>query len=266
MFKKLAIVSVLVLLLTACSPKESNNEDMNIRIASHTTPMTTVIEIATAELEAKGYTVELVSVTDNTAGNIALNNKEIDANFFQHVPYMQAFNKAHNASLVGITPIYDAIIAYYAKDLKSVGDIQEGAKVGVPNDVDNQARALLILQDNNLIKLKDGGNYASTTDDIVENTKNLEFYPVDLLTLTQAYDDVDLVFNYPTYAGKIGLLPMVDGIMIENSTSHYAISLVAREDNKDSQKIKDLEAAMTSDAVREFLLNEENARTLVPSF
>lgn len=264
MFKKIALISIAVLLLTACSSKESDGK--HIRIASHTEPMTTVIEIATKELEEKGYTVELVSVADNSAGNTALQNKEIDANFFQHVPFMEAFNKAHSANLVGVTPIYDAIIAFYGKDIKSEGEITEGMKVAIPNDVDNQARALLILQDYDLIELADGGSYSSTISDITDNRMNFEFYEVDLLTLTQAYEDVDFVFNYPTYAGKIGLFPNVDGILIENSTNHYAISLVAREDNKDSQKIKDLQEAMTSDAVREFLLNDENARTLVPSF
>lgn len=261
--KKVLLVLTLAL-LTACSSKDT--DDKVIRVASHTEPMTTVVEIAGEILKEEGYTVELVSVTDNTAGNTALASKEIDANFFQHAPFMEAFNKAHSANLVAVTPIYDAILAFYSKSYDSIDDIQENAKVGLPNDVDNQARALLMLQDQKLIALKDGGNYASTLDDIVENKLNLEFYPVDLLTLTQAYEDVDMVFNYPTYAGKIGLLPLVDGIIIENSTNHFAISLVAREDNKDSEKIKALKQAMTSDKVKEFLENEENARTLVPSF
>lgn len=263
MTKKLLLASLL--LLTACSSK-ATEDDKVIRVASHTTPMTTVVEMAKEILVEEGYTLELVSVADNTAGNIALNNKEIDANFFQHVPFMEAFNTAHKGELVGITPIYDAIIAFYSKSYDSKDAIKDGSTVGVPNDPNNLARALLLLQAQGLLSLKDGGSYTSILEDIVDNPLNLKFYPVDLLTLTQAYEDVDLVFNYPTYAGKIGLFPLVDGIMVEESTGYFAISLVAREDNKDSDKIKALTKAMTSDKIREFLTNEENSRTLVPSF
>lgn len=264
MFKKILVMSTVLFLLVGCSPKETSDKVINI--ASHTEPMTTVIEIAAKQLEEEGYEVNLIKVSDNTAGNTALNNKEVDANFFQHVPFMESFNQAHNGNLVGITPIYDAIVAYYAKDIESIEDIPMGAKVGLPNDLNNQARALLLLEQEGIIELKTPGSETSTLDDVVENPLNLDFYPVDLLTLTNAYEDVDLLFNYPTYIGNIGLTPLKDALLVEKSTSYFAISLVAREDNKDSEKIKALKAAMTSDAVKEFLTNETNAQTLVPSF
>lgn len=262
--KKIIALVIVLFLVTACSQKASGSKD--IRIASHTEPMTDVIEIAKTLLEKDGYTVELVKVADNTAGNIALNSKEIDANFFQHVPYMEAFNKAHDANLVGITPIYDAIVGYYSKDIASKEDIPVGASVGLPNDTDNQARALIILEQAGLIKLKNPGSESSTIEDVVENKLELKFVPVDLLTLTHAYEDVDFLFNYPTYISSIGLTPLKDAIIVEESTSYFAISLVAREDNKDSDKIKALKKAMTSSEVKEFLENEKNAATLVPSF
>lgn len=264
MFKKLIISSIALLVLVGCSPKES--DDKTIRIASHTTPMTTVIEIAAEILKEEGYTLELVKVSDNTAGNIALNAKEVDANFFQHVPYMESFNEAHNGTLVGIAPIYDAIVAYYSDTIKDIKDIPDGATVGLPNDLNNQARALIVLEQQGLIKLETPGSETSTIDNVVDNPLNLEFIPVDLLTLSNAYKDVDLLFNYPTYIGNIGLTPLKDALMIEESTSYFAISLVAREDNKDSEKIKALKEAMTSQEVKDFLLNEENSQTLVPSF
>lgn len=264
MFKKILFVSIAALFLVGCGPKKSDSK--TIRIASHTAPMTTVVEIATEVLAKDGYTLELVPVSDNTAGNVALHNKEIDANFFQHVPFMEAFNAAHDANLVGITPIYDAIVAYYAKDIASIDDIPEGAKVGIPNDLNNQARALILLEQQGIIKLAETGSEKSSLDDVIENSLNLEFVPVDMLTLTNAYEELDMIFNYPSYVTSIGLKPLVDGIMVEESTSFYAISLVAREDNKDSDKIKALKAAMTSQEVKDFLTNEENSQTLVPSF
>lgn len=258
------LLAFLLVFLVACSPKQS--DDKTIRIASHTSPMTDVIEIAKDLLEKEGYTLELVKVSDNTAGNIALQNKEVDANFFQHVPYMESFNQAHKANLVGITPIYDAIVGYYAKDIKSFNDIPKGAKVGIPNDLNNQARALIVLEQQELITLKTPGSETSTIEDVVSNPFELKFIPVDLLSLTNAYEDVDLLFNYPTYISAINLTPLKDALFVEESTSYFSISLVAREDNKDEEKIKALKKAMTSEEVKSFLQNDANAQTLVPSF
>lgn len=263
MFKKISFL-LFAALLVGCAPRQT--DDKVIRIASHTAPMTTVIELAMEDVEAAGYKLELVKVSDNTAGNIALQNKEVDANFFQHVPYMEAFNNAHSANLVGITPIYDAIVAYYSKDIDSIDNIPTGASVGLPNDLDNQARALLVLEQQNLITLKNPGSEQSTVDDVVENQLNLKFIPVDLLSLTNAYQDVDLLFNYPTYISSLGLTPLNDSLFMEKSTSYFAISLVAREDNQDSEKIRVLKDAMTSDKVKAFLENDDNKQTLVPSF
>ena len=267
MTKKITILLIALMALTACgSNNKTETEDKNIRVASHTEPMTTVIEIIKPLVEKEGYTVELVSVTDNTVGNTALNNKEIDANFFQHVPYMNTFNEKHNGTLTGITPIYDAIVGFYGKNIKSIDDIKENMTIGIPNDADNRGRALLILADQKLITLKDTTNYQSAQDDITSNPLNLKFQEVDLLVLNQAYDDVDLIYNYPSYIGKIGLTPNKDAAFVENSTGYYAISLIAREDNKDEEKIQILKKAMTSKKVKDFLENDKNAETLVPSF
>lgn len=264
MFKKLLLISVSSLLLVGCGPKKTDPK--TIRIASHTAPMTTVIEIAKEILAKDGYTLELVSVSDNTAGNVALHNKEVDANFFQHAPFMESFNQAHKANLVAITPIYDAIVGYYAKDITSIEDIPVGAKVGIPNDLNNQARALVVLEQHGLIALAVKGSETSTVEDVVGNPLKLEFIPVDMLSLSNTYQDVDLLFNYPTYISAIGLTPLEDALMLETSNAYFAISLVAREDNQDSEKIKVLKDAMTSQEVKDFLTNEVNKQTLIPSF
>lgn len=263
MIKKLSIVLLSLGLLSACSGKKE--EDNLIRVASHTEPMTDVVEIAKEEIKKDGYEIELVLVSDNRQPNVALNDKEVDANFFQHLPHMEDFNKSVDGTLVGITPIYDAIVGYYSNSINDIKDLKKGAKVAIPNDDANQARALAILDDHNIIRLKDGVSHSASTDDIVENPLELEFIKVALLSLNQAFEEVDLVYNYPTYIGKLGLTPLEDALLIENSDSFYSISLVAREDNKDSDKIKALKKAMTSEAVREFL-TEDHKATLVPSF
>lgn len=256
--KKLALV-FLAFVLSACSKPSDNT----IRIASHTEPMTTVIEIATKELEEKGYEVELVLVSDNTAANLALNNKEVDANFFQHVPFMNQFNAANNGTLAGVQPIYNAKVGFYSKNYSSLQELPENASIAIPNDPVNQARALVMLEKQGMITLNNPGPNSKVAD--ITNT-SYEIKEVDLLTLSHAYEEVDLVFNYPTYIKAVGLTPN-DALFLEDDASHYyAISLVAREDNIDSQKIKDLKAAMTNAEVYNFLTNETNSVTLVPSF
>lgn len=262
MFKKGLVLFTAMLMLTACGAKKDSNDKV-LKVASHMMPMTDVVEIAKEELKKEGYELELVAVSDNTQANTALNNKEIDANFFQHVPFMEMFNKSQSGTLVGIQPIYDAIVGFYSKDLKNIDELQDNAKIAIPNDAVNQARALLILQDAGLIKLKDGVQYEATLKDVVDQ-KNYQFIEVDLLTLNQAYEEVDLVFNYPTYIKQVGLTPS-DALLLEKSDGHYAISLVAREDNKDEAKIEALKKAMTSEAVRKFL-TEEHSATLTPAF
>ncbi|CAM3682029.1 MetQ/NlpA family ABC transporter substrate-binding protein [Erysipelothrix urinaevulpis] len=263
MIKKISVVLFTLVLLTACSG--AKKEDKVIKVASHMEPMTDVVNIAKEELAKEGWELELVNVSDNRQPNVALNDKEIDANFFQHIPHMEDFNKSVDGTLVGVTPIYDAIVGFYSKTYDKIEDVEKGAKVAIPNDPANEARALAILADHKIITLNDTDIRKVTTEDILENPLELEFIKVKLLTLTQAYEDVDLVYNYPTYIGKIGLTPKKDAVLIENSDSYYAISLVAREDNKDSDKIKALTKAMTSDAVRSFLVEDHDA-TLVPSF
>ncbi|HEY4537160.1 MAG TPA: MetQ/NlpA family ABC transporter substrate-binding protein [Erysipelothrix sp.] len=259
--KKLSVLLLALLVLTACGQK---NDEKIIKVASHMEPMTDVVKVAAEEIKASGYEIELINVSDNKQANVALNDGEVDANFFQHVPFMEAFNTATNGQLVGIAPIYDAKVGFYSKTFNSKDEIKEGAKVAIPNDDANQARALLILQDHKLLTLTPGKVRDARIEDIVDNPLNLEFVDVDLLTLTHAYEEVDMVFNYPTYIGKIGLKP-ADALMLENSDTYYSISLVAREDNKDSDKIKALTKAMQSEAVKNFL-ETEHGDTLVPSF
>lgn len=245
---------------------EEKKEDKIIKVASHMPPMTDVVKIAGEAIE-DGYKVELVQVNDNIQYNELLNAKEIDASFAQHEPFMQKFNKEKNGDLVMVQKIYNAKVGFYSKDYKKVADIPDGAKVALPSDVSNEGRALAILADEGLIKLKAGVGFEGTIKDVTENPKNLEWLSVDLLNLAEAYNEADvaLVYNYPTYIAKIGLAPKDALILEKNIDDRFAISLVARGDNKDSAEIKALQKAMTSDKVRDFLVEKQNA-TLVPAF
>lgn len=263
----------LVLGMAACGAQGEKAEDAKpekdkvIKVASQTMPMTDVVEVAAKEAEKDGWKVELVTVNDNIQYNELLNNKEVDANFAQHEPFMQKFNSEKDGNLVAIQKIYNAKVGFYSKDYDNVADIPEGAKVAIPNDVSNEGRALAILAEEGLIELKDGVGFEGTLKDIEKNDKKLEFMSIDLLNLAESYNekDVALVYNYPTYIAKIGLKP-ADALILEKTVDErFAISLVAREDNEDSEEIKALKKAMTSSAVKEFL-EDEHSDTLVPAF
>ncbi|WEG73752.1 MetQ/NlpA family ABC transporter substrate-binding protein [Vagococcus intermedius] len=275
MKKKLLLAAILVGLTTltvACGKnvsetKETPKKPEIIKVASHMTPMTDVVEIAGKELKKEGYELELVQVNDNIQYNELLNNKEIDANFAQHEPFMMKYNSEKKGNLVAIQKIYNAKVGFYAKDAKTIEDIPEGAKVALPSDVSNEGRALAILADAGLIKLKDGVGFDGTLKDIIDNPKKLEWLSIDLLNLAEAYyeKDVAMVYDYPTYIAKIGLSPKDALISEKNIDERFAISLVAREDNKKSKKIVALKKAMTSPAVKNFL-EKEHSDTLVPAF
>lgn len=244
-----------------------SDADTLIKVASHLPPMTDVVTTAAEVAEKEGYTIELVQVNDNVQYNRLLADGEVDANFAQHEPYMQAFNAENDADLVLLEPIYDAKVGYYSKAYASADEIPEGAKVAIPNDASNEGRALAILHEQGLLSLPEDAGFEGRIGDIVDNPLDLEFVQVDLLNLASAYDEdgIAMVYNYPTYISKVGLTP-ADAILLEETVDQrFAISLVAREDNQDSEKIEVLRRAMTSDTVRTFL-EDEHSETLLPSF
>lgn len=262
------------LLLTACgssgdagAAEEAAGEDTTIRVASHMTPMTDVVEVAAEVAAEDGWTVELVQVNDNVQYNRLLADGEVDANFAQHEPYMEAFNAEHDAELTALAPIYDAKVGFYSRDYDDVAEIPDGAKVAIPNDASNEGRALAILDEHGLISLTEGVGFEGRVSDIEENPKDLEWVQVDLLNLSSAYEEADvaLVYNYPTYIARVGLTPE-DAVLLEETVDQrFAIQLVSRAEDAETEKIEALQRAMTSDEVREFLI-QEHSETLLPSF
>lgn len=285
MLKKSLLLGSTVLLLAACGNEEAadelevdNTEESNgeettndgeelvIQVASHLPPMTDIVEIAGDVIE-DGYAVELVEVSDNIQYNEALLNEEVDANFAQHEPFMEGFNQERDGNLVALQTIYNPIVGFYSPIYDSIDDIEEGIEVAIPSDASNEARALLILDHYDLITLNEEVGFTATVDDIEENPNNFEFTHIDLLNLTGAYEDgVELVFNYPTYIDSIGLTTE-DALFLEDDDSYtFALQVVAREDNQDSDEIQALLEAFTSQEVYDFLEELAEEGHLEPAF
>lgn len=240
-------------------------EPVKIKVATLIPPMTDILEIVKPLLLEDGVDMEIVVLSDNVQPNDALANKEVDANFFQHVPYMEQFNESKKANLTAIQPVYDAIYGAYSKRYKSLDELPEGATLAVANDPTNTGRSLVMFEEAGLLKLKEGVGYAATPADIVENPKNFKILEVDLLMLARTLDDADLVAMTPAYAKPVGLTPKKDALATESPDNPYSITLVAREDNKDSDAIKKLAARISGPEVKKFL--EENyAEIALPAF
>lgn len=267
---KSLIALMAFLLISACSNKKEEVTEKNmdkkelvkIKVASHTKPMTTILELIQEDLKQEGYELELVAVTDNVQANVALKNKEVDANFFQHKLFMEMFNQGNQTDFIVAQPVYDAVVSFYGKDLKDINQLKEGSEVAVPSDPTNLTRALRLLASNNIITLKDSNSYNVKIEDIKDNPKNLNFTEIGLLNLNEAYAEKDLVFNYPAYAEKIGLNPKDNGLIFETGNDlTFAISVVVNKEDQDSEKIQALKKAITSEKVKKFI--EENLKDVV---
>lgn len=231
-------------------------ETTTLKVASLIPPMTDILELIKPQLKEEGIDLEVVVLSDNVQPNDALANKEVDANFFQHVPWMEEYNKNKNANLVPVQPVYHAVYGAYSKRYKSMEELPDGATIVIANDASNGGRSLDMLDKAGVIKLKEGVGINATLADIVENSHNYKFEEVDLLMLARMLDDADLVLMTPAYASPLGLTPKKDALLTETLESAFAITLVARQDNRDSEAIQKLAKAISSPEVKRFL--EEN--------
>ncbi|MGX1793000.1 MetQ/NlpA family ABC transporter substrate-binding protein [Microbacterium sp. NPDC055312] len=248
----------LALALTACAPAADEKTDAGageptvLTVAAVQAPMTDVVKAAGEAID-DGYEIKLVEVADYITANTILNGGDVYANFSQHVPYMQTFNEGNDANLVGVQPVYNFVIAFYSKTLDDIADLPEGGKVAIPDDPSNTGRALKLLAANDVITLDpEVDPYAATVKDITENPKNLEFVQVPIASLNAAYEEADLVFQWPSHIKALGLNPDDDGLITELD-DRFALNLVVQQKDADSKATKALAKAFTSDAVREVI-------------
>ncbi|WP_152208245.1 MetQ/NlpA family ABC transporter substrate-binding protein [Marinobacter changyiensis] len=236
-----------------------------LSIAATAVPHAEILEFIKPDLKEQGVDLEIKVFTDYVQPNVQVSQFGMDANFFQHQPYLTEFNDGRGTSLVSVVGVHVEPFGAYSSKIESLDDLKDGDTVAIPNDPTNGGRALLLLQKAGLIKLKDSSKITATPRDIAENPKNLEFYELEAATLPRILDQVELAMINTNYALEAGLNPNEDALIIEGSDSPYVNILVSREDNKDSEAMQKLAAALTSDAVRGYI--EENYKgAVVPAF
>lgn len=260
------LVGILSLALVGCGGN-SKEDDKTITIGVTPVPHEEIVKHIKPKLEEEGYKVVIKEFTDYVTPNKALAEGSLDANYFQHIPYLNEQNKAENLGLTYTARVHLEPLGLYSKSIKDIKDLKDGATIAIPNDPSNEARALKLLESHGLIKVKDGE--LVTVKDITENNKNLKFKELEAAAIPRALDDVDAAVINGNYAIDAGFSVKDDALIAEDKDSEaakpYANIIAVRESDKDSQKIKDLTKALTSEDVRNFI-NEKYDGSVIPVF
>lgn len=248
---KLGIVALFAFMITACGHQEDKNRDPNVlRVGTIAGPETQLVETARdVAFDKYGLKIEIVEFEDYVLPNTALNDGAIDVNVFQHRPYLEAYKnkRADPLVIVGETFVYP--MGLYSKKHSTLEALPSKSKIAIPNDASNEARALLLLQDAGVIKLKELPGFNFTPKDVLENPRLFQFVELDAAQLPRVLPDVDAAVINTNYSHAAGLLPNRDAIYVENADSPYANVIVVREDRQDDQNIQLFIHAMQSKAV-----------------
>ena len=269
----LALAGVLVVgALTGCGSSKSESsekktDDKKITVAASATPHAEILEEAKTLLKDKGYELEVKVFDDYVQPNNVVESGEFDANYFQHVPYLEQFNEEKGTHLVVAGKIHYEPFGIYPGTKKDLKDIAKGDKIAVPNDTTNEARALLLLQDNGIIKLKDGAGIKATVNDIEENPNNIEIVELEAAQVPRVVNEVAYVVLNGNYALEANYTVKKDALAYEKSDSEaaktYVNVIAVKEGNENSEKIKALVDVLKSDSIKKFIDEKYDGAVIV---
>ncbi len=234
--------------------KPADNKSVTLKIGATPVPHAEILEIVKPMLKKEGIELQVIEFSDYIQPNLALNDKELDANFFQHTPYLENFVAEHkelklkNAGGVHIEPM-----GVYSKKIKKLDELKDGAVIAIPNDPTNGGRSLMLLAKANVIKLKDGASVNATVHDIIENPKNIKFQEVEAAQVPRTLDDVDAAVINTNFAMQVPLVPTKDAMFMEDKTSPYVNIVAVREGDEKRPEIQKLMKALTSKEVKDFI-------------
>lgn len=236
-----------------------------LRVGASPTPHVGILKSIESQLAKEGITLKIIEFQDYVQPNLALAEGELDANFFQHIPYLEQFSKDRKLDLTYIAKVHIEPIGVYSKKIKSIDKLKNNSIVAIPNDPTNGGRALLLLERAKLIELRKDVGLTATELDIVKNPKNLKIKALEAAQLPRALDDVDIAVINTNYALTINLVPTKDALFIEGSESPYANVLAVRTKDKDNPALQKLAKALNSQTVKDYILNTYKG-SIVPAF
>ena len=252
---------------TADTAKAADGELTTIKVAASATPHAEILEQAKPLLAEQGYDLEVTVFDDYVQPNLVVESGDFDANYFQHIPYLDSFNEEKGTHLVNAGGIHYEPFGIYPGTKKSLDELAEGDSIAVPNDTTNEARALLLLQDNGIIKLKDGAGLTATKTDIVENPKNVEIVELEAAQVARVVDETAYVVLNGNYALEAGYSVGKDALAYETSDSEaaktYVNVIAVKEGNENSDAIKALVDTLKSDDIKNYI-NETYDGAVIP--
>lgn len=272
MNKFLALAATVILggalLIAGCGSdnnKAASGDKQVLKIGATAVPHAEILEQVKPVLAKEGIDLQITEFSDYNTPNLALGDKEIDANFFQHTPYMDEFAKAHNLPLVSAGAVHLEPMGLYSRQIKDLKDLPKGAKIAIPNDPTNGGRALLLLQKQGLITLKDSSNILSTVQDITSNPNEYQFVELEPAQVPRALDDVALAAINTNFALNVGLNPGKDALAIESNDSPYVNIVTVLKGNESDPRIQKLMSALHSPEIKKFI-EDKYKGAIVPAF
>lgn len=239
------------LAVTACAKPQPKGSVLTV--AATAVPHAEILKAVTPDLKAQGIDLQVKVFNDYVQPNLQVDQKLIDVNYFQTLPYLNAFNAERGTKLVPVVGVHVEPFGAYSRKVKAIADLRQGAVIALPNDPTNTGRALILLHKNDLITLNNPNNIAATPKDVVANPRDFVFKELESPSLPRVLGEVDLALINTNYALDAGLNPQSDALIIEGPDSPYLNYLVARPDNRDDPRIKALATALTSQKVRDFI-------------
>lgn len=274
-FALLAALMAACLVLTGCGGDQAKSSGSGasssagakvLKVGATAVPHAEILEIIKPALQKEGIELNIIEFSDYVQPNLALNDKELDANFFQHAPYLENFISEHkDCKLANAAGIHIEPMGIYSRKIKDVKELKDGASIAVPNDPTNEGRALLLLEKAGILKLKAGVAEKATIQDIAENPKNIKFQEVEAAQVPRTLEDVDAAVINTNYAMQVDLVPTKDALFIEDSTSPYVNIIAVRQGDEKRPEIEALIKALKSDKVKEFI-TEKYKGAVVPAF
>ncbi|MER5355354.1 MetQ/NlpA family ABC transporter substrate-binding protein [Kitasatospora sp. NPDC002551] len=270
-FTSVLATAGIALSLAACGSngdsKSSSDPNAPLTVVASPTPHGQILKYVKDNLADKaGLKLTIKEVTDYVTPNTAVQDGSADANYFQHVPYLEDFNKKHNTQIVSVETVHLEPLGLYSKKVKAVGDLKDGATVGLPNDATNEGRALKLLADNNVITLKDGVGTAATPADVTGNPKNLKWKELEAAQLPRSIDDLDAAVINGNYAIDAGLKPTSDSLVLEKAEGNpYANILAVKQGKENDPRVKKLAELLHSPEVKKYI-DDTFKGAVIPAF
>lgn len=270
------ILALIALLILSCGSAQNSNEGQNensegaeaivLKVGASPVPHAEILNVVKPILADEGIELEIVEFADYNQPNLRLADGDLDANYFQHIPYLESFSKDHKLDLTYTAKVHIEPMGVYSEKIKDISELKDGAEIAIPNDPTNGGRALILLEQAGLLKLKEGVGISATVYDIVENPKNIKITELEAATLPRVLGDVDAAVINSNYALEAKLVPTEDALVLESPKDNPYVNILAvRKGDENRNEIVKLSEALNSPEVKKFI-EEEYKGAVIPAF